>query len=66
MTSFMLYMFFNYAKLKPNQYHIGLGYFRFIYGFLTLLYYCITLNQEFNVIILLNIITLVATVIKNV
>ena len=65
MTLFMLYMFFNSCKLKPNQYHIGLGYFRFIYGFFTILYYCITLNKGFNPIILLNIITLILSVIKN-
>ena len=64
-TTFLLYIFFNLSKIKPNQYHIGLGYFRFIYGFFTLLYYCFTLNQQFNNTILLNICTLALTVIKN-
>ena len=64
-TLFLLYMFFNSSRVKPNQYNIGLGYFRFIFGLFSILYYCFTLNQNFNPIILINVISLIFSIIKN-
>ena len=64
-TSLMLYIFFNSAKAKPNQYNISFGYFRFFYGLISILYYCITINNEFNPIILLNIMTLMFSLMTN-
>ena len=64
-TSFLLYMFFNSSRVKPNQYNIGLGYFRFIFGLFSILYYCFTINRDFNPIILINVISLIFSIIKN-
>ena len=45
MTSFVLYMFFNSSKVKPNQYNIGLVIFDLYMDFF-ILYYCFTINKD--------------------
>lgn len=65
MITFILYIFFNISNVKPNQYNIGLGYFRFIYGLFSILYYSFTLDKDFNPIILINVISLIFSIIKN-